>query len=88
MSWTINLSKDAAKQLRHLPTDRREQVSRALDQMTEDPMSGDVVPIKSGKFKGSLRGRTGRYRIIFNVNFETQVIDVGAILLRTEKTYR
>ncbi len=88
MSWGIRLSKDAPRQLRRLAADREEQIARVLDDMSEDPLLGDVVPIKSGKFKGALRRRSGRYRIIFVLDPPARTIDIGAILLRSEKTYR
>jgi mRNA-degrading endonuclease RelE of RelBE toxin-antitoxin system len=56
--------------------------------MEKDPTSGDVRPIKSGKFKGTLRKRVGRYRIIFSVDPTTSRVDIAAILIRTGKTYR
>ena len=88
MSWTYKLSREAAKQLRRLPRDRQQQVARALDQRQEDPFVGDVALIHSGRFEGLLRWRVGRYRIIFAVDRPNQVIEVAAILLRSEKTYQ
>jgi len=88
MSWTVNLSKDAAKQLRRLPADRQGQVVRAIGELCQDPLLGDVKPIKSGKFQGALRKRIGRYRIIFVLESSTRQIHLGAILLRSESTYR
>ena len=87
MSWTYKLSREATKQLRHLPRDRQQQLARALDAMKEDPFSGDVAHIRSGRFKGVLRRRVGRYRIIFSVDRPNRVIQVAAIFLRTEQTY-
>ena len=88
MSWTVNLSKDAAKQFRRLPPDRQGQVGRAIEELCQDPLLGDVKPIKSGKFQGALRKRIGRYRIIFVLESSTRQIHLGAILLRSESTYR
>jgi mRNA-degrading endonuclease RelE of RelBE toxin-antitoxin system len=88
VSWTCNLASEAAKQLRRLPHDRRRQLARAIEELTEDPMQGDVRPIKSGKFKGTLRKRVGRYRIIFSVDASAHRIDIAAILPRTDNTYR
>lgn len=87
MSWVVNLSNDAAKQLRRLPVDRKEQISRAIDELCQDPLRGDVRPIKSGKFRGALRKRVGRYRIIFVLDRANRSALVGAILLRSESTY-
>jgi mRNA-degrading endonuclease RelE of RelBE toxin-antitoxin system len=56
--------------------------------MRADPLGGDVLPIKRGRFKGALRRRSGRYRIIFSIDTAQNIIEIAAILIRTEKTYR
>ncbi len=88
MSWTVRLAKDAARYLKRLPRDRRGRLVEALNELEEDPRKGDVRPIKSGRFKGALRKRVGRYRIIFRVNPEERLVEVAAILPRGETTYR
>jgi len=88
MSWACRLSREAAKQLRRLPRERQKQLACAIDEMERDPTSGDVRPIKSGKFKGALRKRVGRYRIVFSLDPSEKYIEIAAILVRTEKTYR
>jgi mRNA-degrading endonuclease RelE of RelBE toxin-antitoxin system len=88
MSWKLRLAKDAARYLKRLPRDQRERLVKALNELEEDPRKGDIRPIKSGRFRGALRKRVGRYRIIFSVNTKHQVVDIAAILLRSEKTYR
>lgn len=88
MSWACNLSRQAAKQLRSLPRDRLEQVARAIDEIGEDPTLGDVRPIKSGRFKGALRKRVGPYRIVYSIDPDAREVDVAAILLRGDTTYR
>jgi len=87
MSWTCRLSNQAAKQLRRLPQNRREQIAQAIEEMERDPTSGDVRPIKSGRFKGTLRKRVGRYRIVFSLDRAARMVDVAAIIVRTGKTY-
>jgi hypothetical protein len=37
--------------------------------MGRDPTSGGVRPVKSGKFKGTLRKRVGRYRTTPRMEF-------------------
>jgi mRNA-degrading endonuclease RelE of RelBE toxin-antitoxin system len=88
MNWTCRFSKEAAKQLRKLPQNHQHQLSQALQKMKKDPFAGDVRPIRSGKFRGALRKRVGRYRIIFSLDYEGQLIDIAAILIRSEQTYR
>lgn len=87
-SWTSRLSKNAAKQLRKLPRDRQEQVAQAIEEMQHDPLGGDTLYIKSGKFAGALRRRVGRYRVVFSLDSSNRAIEIAAILLRSEKTYR
>lgn len=88
MSWACRLSREEAKQLRRLPRERQRQLARAIDEMEHDPTSGDVRPLKSGKFKGALRKRVGRYRIVFSLDLSENRIEIAAILVRTESTYR
>ena len=88
MSWACRLSQEEAKQLRRLPRERQRQLARAIDEMEHDPTSGDVRPLKSGKFKKALRKRVGRYRIVFSLDLSENCIEIAAILARTEKTYR
>jgi mRNA-degrading endonuclease RelE of RelBE toxin-antitoxin system len=88
MSWTSRFSKEAVKQLRQLPRDRREQLVQAIEEMEEDPLRGDVRPVKSGRFRCALRKRVGRYRIIFSLDPAKRLIEIAVILIRDEKTYR
>ncbi len=88
MSWTYRFSQEARKQFRRLPRDRQEQLAQAIEEMKEDPLKGDVRPLKSGKFRGTLRKRVGRYRIIFALDPSQSLIEIAAILIRAEKTYR
>ena len=88
MSWTCRLSREAARQLRRLPRDRRKQIAQAIEKMQTDPFQGDVRPIKSGRFRGALRRRTGPYRIIFSLDTSQSLVEIAAILPRGETTYR
>ncbi len=87
MNWTVRLAPDAARQLRRLPRDHQNLIRRRLREMRDDPFRGDVIPLK-GKWKGRYRKRAGRYRIIFALERQNQIVEVSAILLRDERTYR
>jgi mRNA-degrading endonuclease RelE of RelBE toxin-antitoxin system len=88
MSWTIRLSKGAAKHLKRLPRDQRDRLREALEEMEADPFMGDVRPIKSGRFRGALRKRVGRYRLVFFLDPPERRVEIAAVLPRSEKTYR
>jgi mRNA-degrading endonuclease RelE of RelBE toxin-antitoxin system len=88
MKWVCNISNEAVKQFKRLPRDRQELLCRAIEEMREDPLKGDVRSIKSGKFQGFMRKRAGQYRIIFSVDHSRHLVEIPAILIRSEKTYR
>jgi mRNA-degrading endonuclease RelE of RelBE toxin-antitoxin system len=56
--------------------------------MEQDPFRGDVKALQGKEWKGYYRKRTGRYRIIFFVHHAERLVDIGWLLLRSEKTYR
>jgi mRNA-degrading endonuclease RelE of RelBE toxin-antitoxin system len=47
-----------------------------------------VKPLKGKKHNGLYRNVSGRYRIIFEPMHAAHVVNVLAILVRNEKTYR
>jgi mRNA-degrading endonuclease RelE of RelBE toxin-antitoxin system len=56
--------------------------------MAEDPFCGDVKPLKGVQWQGRYRKRIGRWRIIFIPYQNERLVEVSAILMRSEKTYR
>ena len=88
MIWDVRLAKAAAKQLEKLPPDYQTLLLKKLNEMRDDPFQGDVQPLKGKQHKGRYRKRVGRYRIIFTPDHDNRVVEVSAILLRDEKTYR
>ncbi|MBI3091794.1 MAG: type II toxin-antitoxin system RelE/ParE family toxin [Candidatus Tectomicrobia bacterium] len=87
MSWTIELSRRAAKEYEKLPPDRQELVGRALEEMKEDPFRGAVKPLKGKQWKGRYRKRVAGYRLIFTPFRTSRVVEISAIMLRSESTY-
>ena len=53
-----------------------------------DPFRGLVKPLKGRDHKGHYRKVSGRYRIIFKPVYSTSTVEVLAVLLRNERTYR
>jgi len=88
MNWTVHIHDAAAKQLESIPPDRRRRILEDLTALETDPFQGLVKPLKGTVHKGKYRKVSGRYRIIFKPTYATHVVDVLAILLRSEKTYR
>jgi mRNA-degrading endonuclease RelE of RelBE toxin-antitoxin system len=86
--WTIRLSPEAAKQLAALPRNHQVTIGSAIERMRQDPFQGDVQPLKGKKWQGRYRKRVGRYRLIFIPYHADHIVEISAILLRNEKTYR
>lgn len=88
MNWSCRLSDEAVKQLRRFPSERQTQVASAITEMETDPLKGDVLPLKGKKSQQTYRKRVGRYRVIFVLDTANRVIEIAAILARSEQTYR
>jgi mRNA-degrading endonuclease RelE of RelBE toxin-antitoxin system len=88
MIWTVHVHADAAKQLRAIPPDRRKRILSDLNALEEDPFRGPVKPFKGRAHKGHYRKVSGRYRIIFKPVHLTRTVEVLAILIRNEATYK
>jgi len=88
MSWTVELTTKAEKQLKGLPGNFRRPVERAIEAMESDPFAGNVKALQGQEWEGIYRKRAGKYRIIFELLHQKHVVRVLAILLRSEKTYR
>ena len=86
--WTIRLSSEAARQLSALPRDHQVTIGRAIDRMQQDPFQGNVQPLKGRRWHGRYRKRVGRYRLIFIPYHQHRIVEISAILLRDEGTYR
>ncbi len=46
------------------------------------------MPLKGRQWQGRYRKRVGRYRIIYVPHHDTHRLEISAILLRDEPTYR
>ena len=88
MTWRVNIRRGAAKQLEAIPPDRRERILNDIREFAEDPFRGLVKPLKGKKFKGLYRKVSGRYRVIFEPVYAMHTVEVLAVLLRNEGTYK
>lgn len=85
MSFSVHVGNRARKGLKGLPAADLRRILAAIDSMSADPLSGDVVKLKG---TGSFRRRVGDYRIIFAVDFGSNTVQVFDVLRRTTTTYR
>jgi mRNA-degrading endonuclease RelE of RelBE toxin-antitoxin system len=88
MTWRVHVHDGAARQLDAIPPDRRDRILSDITELAVDPFRGLVKPLKGRFHKGHFRKVSGRYRIIFKPIHAARIVEVLAVLLRNEKTYR
>jgi len=84
MSWDFQLAKAAERAFRSLPEKDKARINRALNEMKDNPLSGDVVPLKR-EYKGLFRRRVGSWRIIFEIDPKNWLVLVHEILRHTSR---
>ena len=84
MTWGLQVTGPAQKDLRKLPAKDQAHIKAALTAMQEDPFSGDIVRLKAQPT--AWRRRVGSYRILFDVYPEQLLVIVAAITRRTSTT--
>ena len=88
MTWIVHIHDGAARQLKAIPPNRRQRILDDIAVFEADPFRGLVKPLKGKEHKGHYRKVSCRYRIIFKPSHSTNTVEVLAVLLRNEQTYR
>jgi mRNA-degrading endonuclease RelE of RelBE toxin-antitoxin system len=83
--WTLRVAKQAQKGLAKAPAKSQRLLRAALEDMQQNPFSGDLVRLQSER--ATWRRRVGSYRIFFDVYPESQLVDIVDISRRTSTTY-
>lgn len=81
MSWRVNYTKSAAKMIRRLDPQVRDQVRGAIDRLQEDPTRGKPLQLI---LRGLRSWRTGDWRIVYRVTRERVEILMVAVGHRRE----
>jgi len=83
MKWSIEYSRLADKFIARedISVAVSEQIENFLKKMRGDPINIDVKKLK-GKWKGYLRIRKGKLRVIFVVDFEDKAVYVERVDFR------
>ena len=82
MSYRIELSPAAARQLRKLDGAARRRVQAAVELLASDPRPPSAKKLVGGD--GEWRGRTGDYRIVYEIHDGVLVVLVLAVGHRRE----
>ena len=67
----IRFTRRALRDIRKLSTEARREIEVALDQLLEDPTSGDPL---HGEWKGYWKLRARDYRIIYRISGDTVAV--------------
>jgi len=88
MKWDIKYSRHADKFIKRedIRIEVRELIERFLKKMRGESISVDVKKLK-GKWKGYLRIKKGKLRVIFVVDFQDRVLYVDRVDFRS-KVYK
>jgi len=78
MSYSIELSPKARRQLRKLPSIIQKQIGLAIEQLAENPRS---LNCKKMQGMGAWRIRTGNYRVMYEINDGILLVLVLALAL-------
>ena len=85
MSWTIQVSPRASKEIKKVPHPDIQRVRYAIDEMETDPLAGDIVYLSA--HESDYRRRVGNWRIFFSLNKAAKVVIVNHITRRSSNTY-
>ena len=81
--WLIFITNPAKKHLAKIPKEVANQISSAIDEMRNNPFSGDLIKLSINNW----RRRVGNYRIVFQLSSKEKTVFVLDILRRTSTTY-
>lgn len=83
MIYQLRLEKRATKALQKISEPLKSRIISALEEMTQDPFSGDIKALQ-GEWKGFYRRRVGDFRIVYSVDAEIKVVSVESIVDRKD----
>jgi mRNA interferase RelE/StbE len=82
-SWEIVLTKPAEKVYRISSKDKRRRVDKCFEILEKNPHYGNNIKPLTGQLRGLLRFRVGDWRVIYRLWQQTNVVEIIAILPRS-----
>lgn len=82
MAYEITLSRSADKEIFKLPISVQQRVENAIDSLHIQPRPSGVVKLKGEK--DLYRIQVGNYRIIYSIDDDRGIIDIGYVRHRRE----
>ncbi len=78
MSYSVSIRRQALKELAKLPPADTRKVTDAIDMLSEEPRPVGCKKLK-GRSEAMWRVRVGDYRVIYSIDDEIEVVEVGKI---------
>jgi mRNA interferase RelE/StbE len=72
------------RELRSIPPNDRERVIQVIEALKENPRPHGIVQLESNVY----RLRIGEYRVMYKVFDREQLVIIGRVARRSEKTYQ
>jgi mRNA interferase RelE/StbE len=80
--YQIKFKSSAAKEFRKLPSEIKERIREALNQLTENPLPSGVIKLKGDE--GLFRIRIGDYRIVYEIDDSVKLVRVTRVRHRKD----
>ncbi|UKP00127.1 type II toxin-antitoxin system RelE family toxin [Nostoc sp. UHCC 0870] len=74
MSYTVVISKSVQKQIDNLPNDAMARVIEKIQNLTSEPRPDGIVKLKG--FDNEYRIRVGDYRVRYEIDDESQLVQI------------
>lgn len=84
MNWRVYIKPSAVKQLKRFPVQDIQRIEAAIDDLAQDPFSGDIQKLGG---ENAWRRRVGSYRIFYQILSQEKMIYIYEIERRTSSTY-
>lgn len=85
--YRIEVERSAQKELARLPHEVRRRVIDKIEALAMDPRPSGCRPVEDAP-RGTYRVWVGRYRLVYLVLDDDQVLVVARVAKRDESTYR
>jgi mRNA interferase RelE/StbE len=83
-SWEIVLTRPAKKAYDQASVDMRKRLDSRFEDLERNPIYGNNIRALTGKLRGLIRYRVGDWRVIFRLLKEKKVVEIVAILPRSD----
>jgi mRNA-degrading endonuclease RelE of RelBE toxin-antitoxin system len=83
--FEIEWKPKAVKQLRKIPASANQRIRKAVNQLENPDIAGNVKPLQNHRF--GYRMRVGDYRVLFDIRQTVRIVMIEEVRKRDERTY-